>query len=409
MTPAISADNISIKYGDRHVIERFSLAVDQGGFIGILGPNGCGKTTFLRALSRILKPDKGAVFIEGLDAESFDSRALAKTIGCVGQETDVAFPFTVREIVLMGRYPHIGKLAPLSPGDLAIANEAMKTTNTFHLADRLITEISGGERQRVLIARTLTQQPKILLLDEPTSHLDINHQIEIMDLIRDLTPKITVIGVFHDLNLASYFCDRIVLMKQGKILAVGTPMEVLTPEKIRESFSVGMMVSTHPLTGKPHLIPEYGVLPTSASTHIHVISGGGTGTEVLYTLTLNGFTVSAGVLAANDSDCLAAVKLGLETVIEPPFAVVSDGSVQKLKKMLARADKIVVTGMPVGYGNLANLQALTGVSAPVYLLGEGEDYTGGEATKIRKALIENGAVIVPGITALMKILYAGNP
>ncbi len=309
----------------------------------------------------------------------------------------------------MGRYPHIGKLAPLSPSDLAIANEAMKTTNTFHLADRLITEVSGGERQRVLIARTLTQQPKILLLDEPTSHLDINHQIEIMDLIRDLTPKITVIGVFHDLNLASYFCDRIVLMKQGKILAVGTPMEVLTPEKIRESFSVGMMVSTHPLTGKPHLIPEYGVLPTSASTHIHVISGGGTGTEVLYTLTLNGFTVSAGVLAANDSDCLAAVKLGLETAIEPPFAVVSDGSVQKLKTMLARADKIVVTGMPVGYGNLANLQALTGVSAPVYLLGEGEDYTGGEATRIRRTLIENGAVIVPGITALMKILYAGNP
>jgi len=404
MTPTISADNISVKYGDHHVIEKFSLAVDQGGFIGILGPNGCGKTTFLRAISRILKPDQGAVFIEGLDAESYDSRALAKTIGCVGQETDVAFPFTVREIVLMGRYPHIGKLAPLSGKDLAIADEAMKTTNTFHLADRLITEISGGERQRVLIARTLTQQPKILLLDEPTSHLDINHQIEIMDLIRDLTPKITVIGVFHDLNLASYFCDRIVLMKQGKILAVGTPLEVLTPEKIRESFSVGMMVSTHPFTGKPHLIPEYGVMPASASTRIHVISGGGTGTEILHTLTLNGFTVSAGVLAANDSDCLAAVKLGLETIIEPPFAVVSEMSVQKLKMMLTNADKIVVTGMPVGYGNLANLQALTGVSAPVYLLGEGEDYTQGEATRIRKTLIQNGAVVVSDIPALMKIL-----
>ncbi len=409
MTPTISADNISVRYGEHHVIEQFSLAVDQGGFIGILGPNGCGKTTFLRAISRILKSDQGAVFIDGLDAESYDSRTLAKTIGCVGQETDIAFPFTVREIVLMGRYPHIGKLAPLSPKDLAIADEAMKTTNTFHLADRLITEVSGGERQRVLIARTLTQQPRILLLDEPTSHLDINHQIEIMDLIRDLTPKITVIGVFHDLNLASYFCDRIVLMKQGKILAVGMPAEVLTPEKIRESFSVGMMVSTHPLTGKPHLIPEYSVQPTSVSTRIHVISGGGTGTEILHTLCLHGFPVSAGVLAANDSDCLAAVKLGLETVIEPPFAVVSDASVQKLMQMLVRADKIVVTGMPVGYGNLANLKALTEVSKPVYLIGEGEDYTNGEATHIRRALIENGAVSIPGITALMKILYAGNP
>ncbi|MDO9523412.1 MAG: ABC transporter ATP-binding protein [Methanocorpusculum sp.] len=406
MTPTISADNISVKYGDHQVIEQFSLAVDQGGFIGILGPNGCGKTTFLRALSRILKPDDGAVFIEGLDAESYDSRALAKTIGCVGQETDVAFPFTVREIVLMGRYPHIGKLAPLSAKDLAIADEAMKTTNTFHLADRLITEVSGGERQRVLIARTLTQQPRILLLDEPTSHLDINHQIEIMDLIRDLTPEITVIGVFHDLNLASYFCDRIVLMKHGKILAVGTPMEVLTPEKIRESFSVGMMVSTHPLTGKPHLIPEYGVQPASTSTRIHVISGGGTGTEILYTLCLHGFTVSAGVLAANDSDCLASVKLGLKTIIEPPFAVVSEMSVQKLKTMLTNADKIVVTGMPIGYGNLANLKALTEVSTSVYLIGEGEDYTDGEATRIRKTLIENGAVVISDITTLMKILYA---
>ncbi len=406
MTPTISADNISVRYGDHHVIEQFSLAVDQGGFIGILGPNGCGKTTFLRALSRILKPDDGAVFIEGLDAESYDSRTLAKTIGCVGQETDVAFPFTLREIVLMGRYPHIGKLAPLSAKDLAIADEAMKTTNTFHLAERLITEVSGGERQRVLIARTLTQQPRILLLDEPTSHLDINHQIEIMDLIRDLTPEITIIGVFHDLNLASYFCDRIVLMKHGKILAVGTPMEVLTPEKIRESFSVGMMVSTHPLTGKPHLIPEYGVQPASTSTRIHVISGGGTGTEVLYTLCLHGFTVSAGVLAANDSDCLAAVKLGLETIIEPPFAVVSDASIQKLKKMLTNADKIVITGMPVGYGNLANLKALTEVSTSVYLIGEGEDYTDGEATRVRKTLIENGAVVISDITTLMKILYA---
>ena len=404
MTPTISADNISISYGDHHVIEEFSLAVDQGGFIGILGPNGCGKTTFLRALSRILKPDQGAVFIEGLDAESYDSRTLAKTIGCVGQETDVAFPFTVREIVLMGRYPHIGKLAPLSANDLAIADEAMKTTNTLHLADRLITEVSGGERQRVLIARTLTQQPKILLLDEPTSHLDINHQIEIMDLIRDLAPKITIIGVFHDLNLASYFCDRIVLMKEGKILAVGTPAEVLTPEKIRESFSVRMMVSTHPLTGKPYLIPEYGVQPASTSTRIHVISGGGTGTEILYTLCLHGFIVSAGVLAANDSDCLTAVKLGLETIIEPPFAVVSDVSVQKLKTMLTNADMIVVTGMPVGHGNLANLTALTGVSTPVYLIGEGEDYTDGEATRIRKTLIKNGAVVTSGVKTLMKML-----
>lgn len=406
MKPIISAEDISVSYGDHDVLKRMSLAVEEGRFIGILGPNGCGKTTFLRALSRILKPDAGVVYLEGSEIESFDAKNLAKTIGCVRQETDVAFPFTVREIVLMGRHPHIGRVAPLTEKDLMIADEAMKTTNTAHLADRLITEVSGGERQRVLIARTLAQQPKILLLDEPTSHLDINHQVEILSMIRDLTPEMTVIGVFHDLNLASYFCDKLILMGEGSILAAGTPAEVLTSERILSSFQIKMIVSTHPLTGKPYLVPEYGIKTSHTKTHVHVISGGGSGTEIFYTLSLYGYHVTAGVLAANDTDASAAAALGVEAIIEPPFAEVSEASLSRLQELLASAKAVVITEMPVGFGNLANFEALLLTSAEIFFLGETEDYTGGKGFAIRETLMQKGAVTVKDIPDLLHRLSA---
>ncbi|MDE2521908.1 MAG: ABC transporter ATP-binding protein [Methanocorpusculum sp.] len=402
MMPVISAERLCVSYGDHKVLRDLSLAVEEGRFIGILGPNGCGKTTFLRALSRILEPVSGVVMIEGMDVAAYDTRALARILGCVRQETDVAFPFTVREIVLMGRHPHIGRLAPLGEADLSIADEAMRRTNTLHLADKLITEVSGGERQRVLIARTLAQQPKILLLDEPTSHLDINHQLEILSLIQELTPKITVVGVFHDFNLASYFCDRLILMSAGQIVAAGTPAEVLTAERIQMSFSVRMLVHTHPLTGKPYLVPAYDVAAAPGGVRVHVISGGGSGSELFHLLLLHGCRVTAGVLAANDSDAAAAAALGIEAVVEPPFAAVSDAAVECLRGLLAAADVVVVAGMPVGSGNLANLSVLRDVSVPIYFVGRCGDYAGGAADVLCAELAGCGAVEVVSAADLLR-------
>lgn len=404
MNIAAEADNITVGYGEHTVLKSVSLAIEQGGFLGILGPNGCGKTTFLRSLSKVLKPEDGVVYIDGKAVSSYDAKTFAKTVGCVSQETETGFEFSVRDIVLMGRHPHIGRLAPLTAGDYAIADEAMRFTNTLQFKDRLVTELSGGERQRVLIAKTLAQQPKILLLDEPTNHLDVCHQIEILQLIRSLTPKITVIGVLHDLNLASYFCDRIVLMEKGQILSVGTPAEVLTPEQVYNVFSVRMIVSPHPVTGKPYLIPEYGIPQTPGSRHIHVISGGGSGAELFYSLSLHGFTVTAGVLSANDSDAQAASVLGIETILEPPFAAVSEASAARLKELVAKADAVVVTAMPVGHGNLSNLTALAGCKVPVYVLGEFADYTGGRAKEARRKILDEGGVCTPDIMSLMKKL-----
>ena len=404
MNIAAEADNITVGYGEHTVLKSVSLAIEQGGFLGILGPNGCGKTTFLRSLSKVLKPEDGVVYIDGKTVSSYDAKTFAKTVGCVSQETETGFEFSVRDIVLMGRHPHIGRLAPLTAGDYAIADEAMRFTNTLQFKDRLVTELSGGERQRVLIAKTLAQQPKILLLDEPTNHLDVCHQIEILQLIRSLTPKITVIGVLHDLNLASYFCDRLVLMEKGQILSVGTPAEVLTPERVYDVFSVRMIVSPHPVTGKPYLIPEYGIPQTPGSRHIHVISGGGSGAELFYSLSLHGFTVTAGVLSANDSDAQAASVLGIETILEPPFAGVSEASAARLKELVAKADAVVVTAMPVGHGNLSNLTALAGCKVPVYVLGEFADYTGGLAKEARQKILDEGGICTADVMSLMKKL-----
>ena len=404
MNIAAEAKDITVGYGEHTVLKSVSLAIEQGGFLGILGPNGCGKTTFLRSLSKVLKPEDGVVYIDGKTVSSYDAKTFAKTVGCVSQETETGFEFSVRDIVLMGRHPHIGRLAPLTAGDYAIADEAMRFTNTLQFKDRLVTELSGGERQRVLIAKTLAQQPKILLLDEPTNHLDVCHQIEILQLIRSLTPKITVIGVLHDLNLASYFCDRIVLMEKGQILSVGTPAEVLTPERVYDVFSVRMIVSPHPVTGKPYLIPEYGIPQVPGSRHIHVISGGGSGAELFYSLSLHGFTVTAGVLSANDSDAQAASVLGIETILEPPFAAVSEASAARLKELVAKADAVVVTAMPVGHGNLSNLTALAGCKVPVYVVGEFADYTGGLAKEARQKILDEGGICTADVMSLMKKL-----
>ncbi|HJJ47372.1 MAG TPA: ABC transporter ATP-binding protein [Methanocorpusculum sp.] len=400
----LEARDISVAYGDRVIIEKLSLGVKQGGFVGILGPNGCGKTTLLRTMSRILKPAEGEILVKGKRAESYDSRAYAKILGCVSQETGVAFAFTVRDVVMMGRHPYVGRMSSLSKEDIAAVDRAMEICSVSHLKDRFITEISGGERQRVLIARTLAQNPEILLLDEPTSHLDINHQIDILSMIRSLTPEITVIGVLHDLNIASYFCDTIVLMNHGKIVAAGTPQEVLTRELIREVFSIKMMVSSHPVTGKPYLIPEYGCFSKPDSRKVHVISGGGSGTDVFYSLCMRGISVTAGVLAVNDSDYESARILGLDTVVEEPFAKVSKEAANHAEALAKEADMVVVTPMQVGDGNLANLEILEGMGKKVYFVGDIEDFTGGFASAIKNNLTAAGAVCVENTAELMKKL-----
>jgi iron complex transport system ATP-binding protein len=242
----IIVDGLNHSYGRRKVLHDISFEVGPGEFIGVIGPNGSGKSTLLGCITGVLDFRKGRVSIGGMDVRRTSSLEIARMVGVVPQETSVGFEFTVQEVVLMGRYPHIDRFALEAPEDLDIADEAMRSTNTHHLSERLVTNLSGGEKQRVIIARALAQEPKVLLLDEPTSHLDIRHQLEVLNLIKDLNTErgLTVMAVFHDLNLASRYCDRLLLMHDGRIMADGPPKEVLTRGNIAKGFEVTVSIGS---------------------------------------------------------------------------------------------------------------------------------------------------------------------
>ncbi|MGD0057144.1 MAG: ABC transporter ATP-binding protein [Methanomassiliicoccales archaeon] len=236
---------ISFSYGSSDVLADVTFEASDGDVIGIIGPNGSGKTTLLKCVNRALSPRVGTVLIDGRDYVELTRREIAGNIGVVPQNSVVSFPFTVLDIVMMGRTPAIERFERESEKDLEIVRKAMETTNVVALADRTMDQVSGGEKQRVVIARALAQKPRILLLDEPTLHLDINHQLEIMDLVRSLarSERLTVIIVSHDLTLAARYCDKLILMSSGKIRASGKVMDVLTEKNIESVFKVKVAVT----------------------------------------------------------------------------------------------------------------------------------------------------------------------
>ena len=244
-------------YKNNLVLNEISFSVKKGEFIGIIGPNGAGKTTLLKTLSHIIRPLGGKVFLKGKDIHLLSSLLLARECAMVGQDLLSLFSFTVEEIVLMGRNPYLGLFKQERKEDVEIVNLALKRTNMSMLKDRPIDELSAGERQRALIAKALVQQPQLLLLDEPTAHLDIGYQTDILDLIRLLNrdSELTVICVLHDLNLASQYCDKLLLLDKGKIAGFGPPAEILQYDILERTFNARCLVDKDILGGKPIVIP----------------------------------------------------------------------------------------------------------------------------------------------------------
>jgi iron complex transport system ATP-binding protein len=246
--------DLSVGYGRRRVLEEISLKASEGEIVGIIGPNGSGKTTLLKAITKVLDPISGTVLIDGTDVDEMQSTQIAKKVAVVSQVISINFEFTVEDIVLMGRTPYIKGSETFE--DIKIVRDAMEKTNTFFLKDRLITRLSGGELQRVIIARAFAQNPKILLLDEPTSHLDITNQIDILNLVKNASRKgMVVVAVIHDLNLAAYYCDKICLLQDGELISVGTPDQVLTPSNIKRAFNITVEVIPNEITNSLSVIP----------------------------------------------------------------------------------------------------------------------------------------------------------
>lgn len=414
MEITLEVQGVTVSYGAWPALKEVSFTVSPGDFIALIGPNGSGKSTFLRTLSRVLKPKGGVVLLNQKDLFSYSLREVAQKIAVVSQEENSVFDFSVKEVVALGRLPHLGRWQKETKEDRGKIAEALELTATNQLASRPFRRLSGGEKQRVIIARALAQEPQILLLDEPTAHLDLNFQGEILGLVRRLNQarKITVIAAIHDLNLALEFFSRFILLKEGKVLASGEASEVITPENIREAYSPRVKVYPHPLTHRPQVMvtPELPP-PNPEKGRVHLVCGGGSGLKMLESLPRAGYQVTAGVLNEGDSDCLYARLCGLEVVTVPPFSPISPGALAQVLPLLSAAGAVVVASAPFGRGNLRNLEAVSRVARegmPVFLFNEipleERDYTGGRAKAYYQQLLLVGAREVRELEELERLL-----
>lgn len=259
--------------GHEWALTGLTFEVLSGEVLGVIGPNGSGKTSLLKLLARVLRPREGEIHLFGSQLAEMSQDAIARLVALVPQDSRQIFPFTIAETVMMGRFPHHrsrGRLFDFGwegPEDIRLATQAMKETDVVHLAHRSIENVSGGERQRAIIARALTQQPQILLLDEPTAFLDLNHQLEICKILRHLNEKrgLTVVLVSHDLNLASQYCDRLMLLNEGEIFRLGSPEEVIRPDVLAAVYRCEVLVDSHPMSGLPRV-----TLPARSSVRSHI-------------------------------------------------------------------------------------------------------------------------------------------
>lgn len=255
--PRLRAQEISLGYDRGLVLDRVDLEIEDSRVTAIVGPNGCGKSTLLRGLGRLMRPSRGSVLLDGADIHRLPTRSVARVLGLLPQQSTAPEGLTVRDLVGRGRHPHHGWFGRWSAEDDTIVAGAMLETSMLELADRRVDELSGGQRQRVWIAMALAQRPDILLLDEPTTYLDIAHQIEVLDLMRRLNRArgTTVVMVLHDLNLAARYADRLVVMSGGRVLHQGAPTDCLTVDTVREAFGLESVVVEDPVTGSPLVVP----------------------------------------------------------------------------------------------------------------------------------------------------------
>ncbi|WP_431975284.1 ABC transporter ATP-binding protein [Micromonospora haikouensis] len=263
-TPRLSGDGLTLAYDKRIIAERLTVAVPDRSFTVVIGPNACGKSTLLRALARMLKPTAGTVLLDGRDIHAQPARRVARTLGLLPQTSIAPDGITVAELVARGRYPHQGLLRQWSRDDERIVGESMAATGVADLADRLVDELSGGQRQRVWIAMALAQQTELLLLDEPTTFLDIAHQIEVLDLCATLHEEQgrTLVAVLHDLNQAARYASHLIAMRDGRVVAAGPPREIVTADLVERVFGLPCRVIDDPETGSPLVVPAARRIPT---------------------------------------------------------------------------------------------------------------------------------------------------
>lgn len=413
MTALFEMDNLGVCFGSKQALSGVSLSVRAGEYLGVIGPNGSGKSTLLRAMAGAVRPSAGRVRLDGRDVSDFKGRELARRLAVVPQDGEVSFDFSLLDVVLMGRSPRLGRFQREGEGDLAVAERVLERTNLLDLAGQPVGALSGGERQRAMIARALAQETDVLFLDEPTAHLDINFQVEILHLVarENRENGKTVVVVLHDLNLAAEFCDRLVMLSGGEVFADGSPDEVITAENVQSVYGSAVWVRKHPTSGRPYVLSPGSraaasrLSERSAGVRVHVICGGGSGGQVFLRLLEAGCEVTAGVINIGDTDQEAAESLGIEYVENEPFSAISEAAERANEEFIGKADAVVVAGVPFGRGNLPNLAAAVRAAAAgkrVAIIGEREkfgerDFADGRGVELVEELISKGASVIASV------------
>lgn len=379
------ASDLVAGYRGRTVLNGIDFVAESGEVIALLGPNGCGKTTLIRCLSKQLRPTSGSIAVDGCDLTTLSYKQTARRIAVVPQFEDSVFEFTVRQIVEMGLHPW----EPLLDSETRISS-VLDATSLTPLAERPISQLSGGEKQRALLARALAQNTQVLLLDEPTAHMDVGFQIATLSHVRKIAHEgRTVVAALHDLNLAAGFADRSVLLFGGVVVADAPVAKVLESNEIERVYGARFDRFHDHAKGRIILAPEF--VPERArvkqSKRVHLIGGGGSAAALLTELWQLGHSVTLGVAHQGDSDHASAMRLGVPVVAAPPFSAISEREVAETTRMAQVADVVVYCCPPIGPGNLANLQlahslAESGKRVLIWKLDTGDwDFTNGTATQ----------------------------
>jgi iron complex transport system ATP-binding protein len=349
----LRTDKLSVGYGKRMVVSDINVMLMKGQFVCLLGPNGSGKSTILKTIVRTLAPLDGEIFLNDRKIIQLSNQEMAKTTAVVLTEPVSAGLLSAYDVVMLGRQPHSGLLSRATARDHQIVTDSLNMVNAGNIEQRYFSELSDGEKQKVLLARALAQEPQLIVLDEPTSHLDIKHRIEVMLILRQLTREkgVTVIASLHDIDLAVKVCDVAILIKDEQILACGMPEDVLQEELISQLYGMGRARFNRYLGGIE-------LTSKTRENNIFVVAGAGTGSSVYRLLTKHGYAISTGILPENDIDYQIASSIGATIVNSPAYENISPETYQEALRLLQASSQVIDSGFPLGMMNQMNVLLL---------------------------------------------------
>jgi len=397
----IEMRNLAVGYGLKKVLSGITAGIYRGQFVSFLGPNGAGKTTLLRTLSRHLRKIEGSLVVDGREIESYRQKDLAAGLAVVLTSRLDTELFTGFEFAAMGRHPHTGLMGTLTGMDKEKVWESLGLVNAVDLAGRQMNQLSDGEKQKLFIARALAQEPKIVILDEPTAHLDLKHQMEIMAILRDSCreKEITIIASMHDVGIAARVSDQVALVKDGAVIAWGRPEEVLHGENVSELYGIDSAVYDR-TTGTLEMKSGGG------TKKVFCVAGSGTGAVLYRALVRNRIDVATGILHENDIDCHIAKAIGIDVVKAPAFERVAGELTGRCTELIEAADCVIDTGFPVGEMNRENLRLLQyalEAGKTLISLRKAEDFAAFGLTESRRGgIVQSENAVVENILRIDK-------